>query len=245
MELRLAKIKNKLIVALDVDDLGKARHWVRELKDSAGLFKVGHQLFTRHGPSAVKMVNDEGGRVFLDLKYHDIPNTVKGAVEAAVSLNVFMLNLHTLGGRAMMEKAAEAVRAKAEALNITPPILLGVTMLTSLGDADLNDLRIAPPIAEEVKHLASLAYEAGLNGVVASPREVSVVREILPREFVIVTPGVRFEQTNGDDQKRTLTPTEALKAGADYLVVGRPILQTSDPKKAAQKILEDMDGVVS
>ena len=245
MEATTEKTKKKLIVALDIDDLSQARALVKELKDSVGLFKVGHQLFTRSGPSAVAMVHEEGGRVFLDLKYHDIPHTVKNAVEAAVALKVAMLNVHTSGGRAMMKAAAEAARSKARAITVTPPILLGVTVLTSLSDADLADVGLHSPVAEEVARLAALAYASGLNGVVASPHEISLIRKVCPAGFLIVTPGVRLPDATKDDQKRVLTPREAIHAGADYLVIGRPILQASDPKTAVQKIVADMAGALS
>ncbi|HPD60392.1 MAG TPA: orotidine-5'-phosphate decarboxylase [Thermodesulfobacteriota bacterium] len=242
MEATTEKAKKKLIVALDIDNLSQARDLVKELKDSVGLFKIGHQLFTRSGLLAVAMVHEEGGKVFLDLKYHDIPHTVKNAVEAAVNLKVAMLNVHTLGGRAMMKAAAEAVRSKTREIIVTPPILLGVTVLTSLSDADLADVGIHSPVAEEVMQLATLAYSSGLNGVVASPQEISPIRKVCPAGFLIVTPGVRLPDAAGDDQKRVLTPRQAIEAGADYVVIGRPILNASDPKTAAQKITADMAG---
>jgi len=230
----------KLILALDLDSLSEARNLVRQLSSHVGLFKVGHQLFTRHGPSAVKMVQDEGSRVFLDLKYHDIPNTVKSAIEAAVSLRVDMLNLHALGGKAMMLAATESARSTARKIHSPPPILLAVTILTSLLGADLAEMDITSPVSTGVQRLARLAYAAGLSGVVASPREISFIRDILPRDFLIITPGVRLKNSNGDDQKRFLTPQAALRAGADYIVVGRPILQASNPAQAAHNILENM-----
>ena len=240
MEKSIEQAKKKLILALDVEELSEARSWVKRLRDSVVLFKVGHQLFTRYGPSAIEMVLQAGGQVFLDLKYHDIPNTVKNAVEAAVTLKVSMLNVHTSGGKAMMKGAAEAACSKARAVKGTPPILLGVTVLTSLVDTDLAEIGIHSPVAEEVTRLAALASEAGLNGVVASPREISLIRKGCPAGFLIVTPGVRLPDAKEDDQKRVLTPREAIQAGADYLVVGRPILRAADPQQAVQKVLKDM-----
>jgi len=234
--------KKKLILALDVDDLSQARDFVTTLKNLVGLFKIGHQLFTRNGPAAIEMVRDEGGEVFLDLKYHDIPNTVKNAIAAAIDLGVSMLNVHTLGGFTMMAAAAEAVRGKNRPIT---PILLGVTVLTHLSDNDLNQIGIFSPMAEEVIRLARLAYHAGLNGIVASPQEIFFLRKALPREFVIVTPGVRITKIEGDDQKRILSPAEAIKAGADYLVVGRPVLNSSDPQEATEKILENIASALS
>jgi orotidine-5'-phosphate decarboxylase len=235
-----SKVRKRLILALDLDDLSEVQKLVRQLRPFVGLFKVGHQLFTRHGPSAVRMIQEEGGQVFLDLKFHDIPNTVKSALEAAVSLEVTMVNFHALGGKAMMEAAAISARAAAEKNRSPTPILLAVTVLTSLLDPDLAAMGIAPPVAEEVQRLSRLAYEAGIDGVVASPREIALIRAVLPQDFLIITPGVRLESSSEDDQKRFLSPREAIESGADYLVVGRPILQASNPLEAARHILEDM-----
>ena len=235
-----SKVRKRLILALDLDDLSKVRNLVRQLRPFVGLFKVGHQLFTRHGPSAVKMIQDEGGQVFLDLKFHDIPNTVKSAIEAAVSLNVTMVNFHALGGKAMMAAAAQSARAAAQKNRSPAPILLAVTVLTSLLDYDLAEMGITPPVAQEVQCLSRLAHEAGIDGVVASPREISLIRAILPQDFLIVTPGVRLKSSSKDDQKRFLSPREAIQIGADYIVVGRPILQAPNPLEAARHILDDM-----
>jgi orotidine-5'-phosphate decarboxylase len=235
-----SQVRKRLILALDLDDLSEVQNLVRQLRPFVGLFKVGHQLFTRHGPSAVRMIQEEGGQVFLDLKFHDIPNTVKSALEGAVSLKVTMVNFHALGGKAMMEAAAKSARAASEKNRSPAPILLAVTVLTSLLDPDLAEMGITPPVAEEVQRLSRLAYEAGIDGVVASPREISLIRAILPQDFLIVTPGVRLESSSKDDQKRFLSPREAIERGADYLVVGRPILRAPNPLEAARHILEDM-----
>lgn len=232
--------RHKLIIALDVDELADAQALVKTLLPSAGMFKVGHQLFSRYGPAAVEMVHDAGGKVFLDLKYHDIPNTVKLAVEAATALRVAMLNVHTSGGTMMMAEAAKAARLAAEKLQCPKPIVLGVTILTSLSDADIVELGMIAPVESQVVRLARLAHASGLDGVVASPREIARLRTALPSGFIIVTPGVRTSVSPADDQKRTLSPREALKAGADYLVVGRPILKASDPLRAAQEIASAM-----
>ena len=234
------EFKKKLIVALDLHDLSEAQILVKQLRSYVGFFKVGHQLFTRYGPAATKMIQDEGGQVFLDLKYHDIPNTVKLAVNAAVSLKANMLNFHALGGRAMMVAAVKSAQAAAKELHLSPPILLAVTILTSLADPDLIELGISSSVSNEVQRLARMAYEAGVNGVVASPQEITIIREVLPDNFLIVTPGVRLKDSKGDDQKRFLTPREALQAGADYIVVGRPIVKAPDPVRAAHDILHDM-----
>lgn len=235
-----SKVMKRLILALDLDDLSKVRSVVKELHPFVGLFKVGHQLFTRHGPAAVKVIQDEGGEVFLDLKFHDIPNTVKSAIESAASLNVAMLNFHALGGKAMMAAAANAVRASEEKNCSPAPVLLAVTVLTSLVDTDLAEVGITPPVAQEVQRLSLLAHKAGIDGVVASPQEISLIRAVLPQDFLIVTPGVRLESSKKDDQKRFLSPRQAIERGADYIVVGRPILLAPKPLEAARHILDDM-----
>jgi len=234
------ELKNKLIVALDLHDLSEAQRLVKKLSSSVGFFKVGHQLFTRYGPAATKMIQDEGGKIFLDLKYHDIPNTVKLAVHAAVSLKVNMINVHAFGGTTMMEEAVKSARTAAQEFRLPPPILLAVTILTSLSDPDLIELGVSSSVSSEVQRLARMAHKAGVNGVVASAHEIPIIREALPDNFVIVTPGVRPKDSKADDQKRTLTPRAALQAGADYIVVGRPIVKAPDPVRAADEILRDM-----
>jgi len=232
-------LRKKLIVALDVDDLAHARNLVRTLAPYVGMFKIGHQLFSTYGPDAVRMVHEERGSVFLDLKYHDIPNTVKRGVEAAAGLHVAMVNVHASGGKAMMAEAAAAVR-RVEATGAVKPIVLGVTILTSLSDDDLVEIGIQGPVTERVKQLALLAHAAGLDGVVASPREIDCLRSALPRDFIIVTPGVRPAVSEKDDQKRTMTPAEAVRAGADFIVVGRPIIAAPDPAAAAQEMVKEL-----
>ncbi len=241
MELAKENYRKRLIVALDVDDLAYARRLVRQLEPYVGLFKVGHQLFSCYGPAAVNMIHQEGGAVFLDLKYHDIPNTVRRAVEAATALGVAMLNVHAAGGTNMMAQAAEAARFRTKKSDCPRPVVLGVTVLTSLSEGDLAEVGMSGPVVERVEHLARLAYNAGLDGVVASPQEINRLRKILPRKFIIVTPGVRPTGSPGDDQKRTMTPSEAVEAGADYIVVGRPIVKAADPAKAAQEIVRSME----
>lgn len=219
---------NRLIVALDVASLKEARRFVKLLKKEVGLFKVGSVLFTAAGPEVVRMIHDEGGRVFLDLKYHDIPNTVAKACEAAAQLGVFMLDLHAGGGKEMLETAAAAVK------RANPrPLLIGVTVLTS--DSPARD------IAVRVAQLAALCQNSGLNGIVCSPQEVKAVRAQCGREFVIIAPGIRTAGlSNKDDQKRTATPSEAFQEGADYIVVGRPILEASDPLRVVKAILGEI-----
>lgn len=225
------KPADRLIVALDVEGLEPADRLVQMLLP-AGVthFKVGLELFTRVGPAAVETVHRHGGNVFLDLKFHDIPNTVGRAVQAAAALGVWMANVHIQGGRGMMQQA------KAAAGNT---LLIGVTVLTSLADRELQELNVANTAQGQVLHLARLARAAGLNGIVASAQEAQAVREICGEPFLIVTPGIRSTGEPANDQQRTATPAEAIQAGADYLVVGRPIVKAADPVRAAQLILEE------
>jgi orotidine-5'-phosphate decarboxylase len=233
--------QERIIVALDVDDDREALGLVAELRDRVGLFKVGHQLFTSFGPDIVRRIIGAGGRVFLDLKYHDIPNTTAKAASAAVRLGVSILNVHALGGADMMKAAAEAARETADKLNVPVPLLLAVTILTSMDGASLRrELKIARSLQREVVHLARLAQRSGMHGVVSSPEEIKPLRRALRGKFVILTPGVRPEWAGKDDQKRTMTPGEAVAAGADYIVIGRPVLKADDRRAAVEKILEEI-----
>ncbi|MGZ3494601.1 MAG: orotidine-5'-phosphate decarboxylase [Thermodesulfobacteriota bacterium] len=236
----MAHPKNKIIFALDVDHFADAQRWVNLLKDQIGLFKVGKQLFTHAGPKVVDMIRQKGQKVFLDLKYHDIPNTVARAGEEATKLNVAMFNLHALGGIEMMKKTVEASRAMAKTLGVPKPTILAVTILTSMDESALREVGIQNSVLEEVERLASLAAKAGVDGVVASPQEIRIIRERCGEKFLIVTPGIRAPSDKKDDQKRTLTPKEAVSAGANYLVIGRPIKEAKDPLEAVQKIIEDI-----
>lgn len=235
----------KLIVALDVETAGEARELFRALKDVAGMFKIGSQLFTAAGPFIVREIVEAGGRIFLDLKFHDIPNTVAAAGAEATRLGVSIFNVHALGGSEMMRRTAEAVTATAQREGIERPSVIAVTVLTSAGSATLAEVGISPDAEAQVSRLALLAAECGLDGVVASPHEVALVREaVMSPDFLIVTPGVRPSGSTADDQNRVMTPAEAVRAGADYLVVGRPILQAPDPVRAARKIIEEMGKAV-
>lgn len=227
--------RERLIFALDVgDDLEDALEWVSLLKDHVGIFKVGKEAFTRFGPAIVEEIASRGGRVFLDLKFHDIPNTTARAVEAAMKMPLAMLNLHALGGSAMMRQAVEAAGTLSRNEGTPLPLILAVTVLTSLNDADVEALGFASNTDSLVKRLALMARDCGVPGVVASARDVAPLRTLCGDDFVIVTPGIRMEgDVSGDDQKRTLTPMEAIAAGADYIVVGRPIRTSPDPVKAA------------
>jgi len=232
--------KNRIIFALDVDHFAEAQHWVNLLKGHVEIFKVGKQLFTHAGPKVIDMVRQKGQKVFLDLKYHDIPNTVAKAGEEATKLNVTMFNLHALGGFEMMKKTVEASRATAKSLGIPKPLILAVTILTSMDEGALGEVGVQGPLLEEVERLALLASKAGVDGVIASPQEISVIRDRCGEKFLIITPGIRVPSDKKDDQKRTLTPREAISAGADYLVIGRPIREAKDPVEAVQKIIEDI-----
>ena len=229
---------NQIIVALDVDSRGEALNLVRRLKGRVGLFKVGSQLFTSEGPEFVREILREGEKVFLDLKFHDIPNTVTKAVLAATRLGASMLTLHAGGGVKMMSAAANALKQTCG--DAERPQLLGVTVLTSLADEDLVQIGVSADAASQVARLAKLAEEAGLDGVVASPSELSFLRGQLGRAMKIVTPGIRPAGSDVNDQSRIATPAAALQAGADYLVIGRPITASADPAASLEKILRNL-----
>ncbi len=232
--------KERIIFALDVEHFREAQRWVNLLKDHVGLFKVGKQLFTHAGPKVIDMIRQKGQKVFLDLKFHDIPNTVSKAGEEATKHQVTMFNLHALGGFEMMKKTVEASRKVAKSLAIPKPIILAVTLLTSMDEGTLKEVGLKGPILEAVGRLALLAKEAGVDGVVASPQEIGFIREKCGKDFLIVTPGIRAPSDKKDDQKRTLSPKEAIIEGADYLVIGRPIREATDPIEAVQRIIEDI-----
>jgi orotidine-5'-phosphate decarboxylase len=233
--------KDRLIVALDVDSLDRAVGLVDALAGQVTRFKIGSQLFTACGPPAVEAVRKRGGEVFLDLKFHDIPNTVDGAAREAVRLGVFMFNVHASGGRAMMRAAALGAAEAAQTLGVPRPLVIAVTVLTSLDRAALGgELHVASSVEGHVLHLCALAREAGLDGNVASPNEIRAIRNALGPRWAIVTPGIRPAGGLRQDQSRVATPGAAAEAGADYLVVGRPITAAPDPAKAAAAILAEM-----
>ncbi len=233
--------RSKIIFALDVESFAEAKHWVSVLSGHVGMFKVGKQLFTANGPDIVRMVQNFGGDVFLDLKYHDIPNTVAMASLEAARLGAQLINLHALGGYEMMAKTVETLDR--EFKGGVRSRVLAVTILTSSSQETLREVGIERPVAEMVVRLARLAQKAGIDGVVASPREVPLIREACGPDFLIVTPGVRPSFAAADDQKRIMTPGEAVRAGADYLVIGRPISAAKDPLKAAEAIIEEIMAV--
>ena len=230
--------REKIIFALDVDKLSEIDRWAELLANKVGMFKVGKELFTTAGPAAVEAVKRHGGEVFLDLKYHDIPNTVAQAMLAAGRLGVRLANLHALGGPEMMEQAATAVRK--QFTEAERPRLLAVTILTSSTQETLKAVGIEHPVEQMVVRLAKLAKESGMDGVVASPLEIQAIRAACGPDFLIVTPGVRPAFASVDDQKRIMTPAEAVQAGADYLVIGRPIAKAADPAQAAEMIVDEI-----
>ncbi len=229
--------KEKLIIALDVSDAKQALGIVDMLGDYAGVFKVGFELFVSAGPRVVEEIHNKGKKVFLDLKFHDIPNTVTKAALAASRLGVYMFNVHTSGGLEMMKRCRDSVAELCLKENIQRPKIIGVTVLTSLDNGVLkNELSVSHGIKTHVKHLALLAQKAGLDGVVASPHEISLIKQHCGKGFLVVTPGIRPSWVPPDDQRRTATPKEALKNGADYIVMGRGILKQEDPIKALELI---------
>ena len=232
---------DRIIAALDVNHIEEVERLVDQLRPVIKIFKIGSELFTACGIEAVDMVRRKGCRVFLDLKYHDIPNIVMKASRAAAKQNIHMFTLHTLGGLSMLEKAASAAREEASRLGNEHPIVLGVTVLTSLNKNDIHAVGISGSLKNEVLRLVTLAEKAGLDGVVASAQEVPKIRKIVKPNFLIVTPGIRPAWAQKADQKRVATPKEALDMGSDYLVVGRPITSQEDPKAAAEKILQEIN----
>jgi orotidine-5'-phosphate decarboxylase len=225
--------KDRLIVALDVAGKDKANRLVEELAPHVGMFKVGKELFTAEGPAVVRTIIEAGGSVFLDLKFHDIPNTVAKAVGAAAQLGAFFVTLHLSGGRVMLEAAASALPAEGTQL-------LGVTVLTSHTDASLQETGASGTVSETVRRLVRLAQESGIDGVVCSPHEIALVRETAGDDLVIVTPGIRPKGSARGDQARVTTPLEALRLGSNYIVVGRPITEAASPKDAAQAIVDEL-----
>jgi orotidine-5'-phosphate decarboxylase len=227
---------NQLLVALDVPSAAEARALADRLRDVVGGFKIGSQLFTSHGPSIVEELVARGDRIFLDLKFHDIPSTVAGAVAAATRLGAWMVNVHASGGPAMMRAARAAADEEAARLSQGPPLVIAVTVLTSMDSATLGTVGIDGGLADHVGRLALLAQEAGLDGVVASAQEIALIRARCDPRFTIVTPGIRGAGDATGDQSRTTTAAAAISAGANYLVVGRPVIGAADPRAAAERI---------
>jgi orotidine-5'-phosphate decarboxylase len=233
-------MRNPIIAALDVPTAEQALKLAREIAPSVGAFKIGGELFTSAGPDIVKRVRDTGAAVFLDLKFHDIPNTVAKSVASATRLDVHMLTIHTSGGLEMMQAAEASAQKIAEQAGLNAPLVLGVTVLTSSNSHTLAEIGCTPDVGSQVERLAMLAVKAGLRGLVCSPLEIAALRAILPSHIQLVTPGIRTGAEKADDQRRTLTAREATDAGANWLVIGRPIYAAENPRAAAEKILESL-----
>jgi orotidine-5'-phosphate decarboxylase len=233
-------MRERLIVALDVDTLEQAKRLVQLLVGEVGMFKVGKQIFTHAGPQAVQLIQQLGGEIFLDLKFHDIPNTVAKAAIAATRLGVKMFNVHASGSLEMMRMTVKEVERVCRQEKLRRPIMLAVTVLTSLNQDDLQRVGVEHKVADQVVRLALLTKEAGMDGVVASPHEVFDIRATCGRSFIIVTPGIRPAEAGRNDQRRVMTPADAVRAGVDYIVVGRPIIEAADPVGAARAIVAEM-----
>jgi orotidine-5'-phosphate decarboxylase len=227
--------KNPIICAVDTQDVAKAAALAAELQGAVGALKLGLEFFTANGQAGVAKITSMRIPIFLDLKFHDIPNTVSKAISAAADVNAFMLTIHTAGGRAMMQAAADVAKDLPK-----KPLIVGVTVLTSLDQSDLQTIGVKDTVSDQVKRLAELAQQSGLDGVVCSPHEIAVLRKQCGKDFILVVPGIRPEGSDKGDQKRVMTPKEAITQGADYLVIGRPITGAEYPKQAAQAILASL-----
>jgi orotidine-5'-phosphate decarboxylase len=232
-------MKDRIAIALDVSSRDAALRLVKDLHELAGMFKVGSQLYMAAGPAIVSEIVEAGGRVFLDLKFHDIPNTVAQAAIEAAQLGVSMITIHTSGGRAMMDATVTALREK---FGDQKPIVVGVTVLTSLDKPGLSEIGIPDALEDQVVRLALLADDCGIDGVVCSPHEIRAVRSIVSRNFKVVVPGIRLPNQTLNDQQRAATPRDAIAAGADYIVVGRAITSEPDPRAALERITASMQG---
>jgi orotidine-5'-phosphate decarboxylase len=235
-----SSVRNPIIAALDLPTADAALKLAEQIAPAVGAFKIGSELFTSAGPDIVNRVRATGACVFLDLKFHDIPNTVAKAVASATLLNVQMLTVHTSGGLEMMSAAQESANKTAADQGNEPPLVLGVTVLTSMNDSTLADTGCSSPVAPQVERLARLAVKASVGGLVCSPLELRSLRQIVPQQMQLVTPGIRTGNEKPDDQKRTLSPREALAAGASWLVIGRPIYAAPEPRRAAEAILASL-----
>jgi orotidine-5'-phosphate decarboxylase len=234
-------MRNPIIAALDVSSAEQALKLANEIAPAVGAFKIGKELFVAAGPDIVKRVRATGASVFLDLKFHDIPNTVAKAIASATRLDVQMLTIHTSGGTEMMRAAEKSAQDTAKSLGLPAPLVLGVTVLTSMDTHALAEIGSDANVGKQVERLASLAVTSGLRGLVCSPLEIMALRKILPAQIQLVTPGIRTGAEKADDQKRTLTPREAMQAGANWLVIGRPIYAAENPRAAAEQILKTLN----
>ena len=234
-------VRDRLILALDLDNLERVKKLVRLLSGEIGMFKVGKQLFLHAGPVVVKLIQEMGGEVFLDLKFHDIPTTVAKAAIEATRLGVKMLNVHASGSLEMMSRTVKEVNRVCRQEKLRRPTMLAVTVLTSLDKSDLSKVGVGGEVVDQVVRLALLSRKAGIDGVVASPHEVAQIRAACGRRFIIVSPGVRPRGKAKDDQSRVMTPGEAIRVGADYIVVGRPIVEAKDPLRGAREIISELE----
>lgn len=234
--------RDRIIVAIDTSDIVVCKKLVESLSGDIALFKVGKELFTAYGNEAISIIHNAGGKCFLDLKYHDIPNTVASASQIACRHGVFMFNVHASGGSKMMKAARDAVYGEAEKRGIAKPIILAVTVLTSLSEEELQrEIGVSRSLEEQVVYLAKMAKDAGLDGVVASAKEITLIKKEVGDDFLVVTPGIRPSWYGNQDQTRVVTPREAFAMGADYVVIGRPITASADPVEAAQKIIKELE----
>lgn len=231
---------NPIICALDTKDVKEAQNLALSIKEQVGMIKCGLEFFTKNGSDGIRQIAQTGIEIFLDLKFHDIPNTVAEAVKSAVSLDVSIITVHSLGGKKMMQAAAIAAREESLRLNKKKPLIVGVTILTSSDDSDLQEIGINRQVTKQVEILAKLAKEAGLDGIVCSPHEIKAVKSICGADFITVVPGIRPESSENNDQKRVMTPKEAIANGADYIVIGRPITKSENPQKAAEEIFNSL-----
>lgn len=231
---------NPIIVALDTPDISHAKQLAGQLKGQVGVIKLGLEFFTANGAAGVRIMAEAGLPIFLDLKFHDIPNTVAKALGQATALQIAMTTIHTMGGADMMRSAKEAADEQADQLGIDAPLILGVTVLTSMDASDLQGIGVNGHVADQVKRLAELAVQSGLKGLVCSPQEIPLLRLVVGEDVTLVTPGIRPQSASLGDQKRVMTPVEAMQAGANYLVIGRPITQATDPEVAARTIYDSL-----
>jgi orotidine-5'-phosphate decarboxylase len=235
-------LREQLCLALDVDNQFIAKELVQELSDYVGIFKIGFQLFVAEGPQIISTIRNSGSEIFLDLKFHDIPNTVAEVSKVVTGLGVSMFNIHAMGGIDMMTAAVKAASSEAKHIRVEKPKILAVTLLTSLDEYALKDqLKIKDTVQDYVAHLALLAKKSGIDGVIASPQEIGLIRSTCGPNFIIGTPGIRMPDSPPDDQKRTLTPKQAIDAGATFIIVGRPIRNAKDPVMAAKEILSELE----
>ncbi len=233
--------KDRIIFALDVGDMASAQTWIKKLGSHVGWFKVGLELFSAAGPEVVELITSSGIKCFLDLKFHDIPNTVAGAVRSAVRLKAQMMTIHISGGREMIRAALDAAKEESGSLGISRPRIIGVSVLTSLSQEDLPGLGVERSIKDHVSGLVELACGQGIDGIVCSPADLSFVRPRVPRETVIITPGIRPQWSATGDQKRIATPKSAIESGADLMVIGRPISHSADPVDAVERIVREIE----